>query len=113
VLGFPAASDSLQPDQDSTWPAALRPCWGGLHKLFTSGQRGAFSAMRWISAAPRLRPWSVRRGGTARLPASWSILCRLKKLQQILPRTCQGFLNPLLSTTAFFAACGGGFQYAL
>jgi hypothetical protein len=41
-----------------------------------------------------------------RLPASWSILCRLKKLQQILPRTCQGFLNPLLSTTAFFVCCG-------
>src|SRR6516165_11834210 len=27
--------------------------------VFSTGQRGAFSAMRLISAAPRLRPWCV------------------------------------------------------
>ena len=31
---------------------------------FISGQRGAFSATRLISAAAQSRPWSARRAGT-------------------------------------------------
>jgi hypothetical protein len=34
--------------------------------IFTSGRRGAFSAMRGISAAPQSRPWSARHDGIAR-----------------------------------------------
>jgi hypothetical protein len=31
--------------------------------VFMSGQREAFSAMRWICGAPQSRPWSARRDG--------------------------------------------------
>src|SRR5262249_51853203 len=56
-------------DQDSTWRAARRPCCTDCALLdFTcSAQASAehFQQCAEFSAAPRLRPWSVRRGGTA------------------------------------------------
>jgi len=73
-----------------------------------SDRRGAFSAMRWISAAPQSRLWSARRDGFAhsarqRLGRS-SVVSR--NYNKFWPPTCRGVLNPLVSTTAFFVCCG-------
>jgi hypothetical protein len=43
---------------------SMRPARAPDFYVFMSGQRGAFSAMRRISAAPQSRPWCARRGGT-------------------------------------------------
>ena len=66
------------------------------------------------SAAPQSRPWSAPyRYCSFRLPASWPVLCRLNKLHQILASDMPGFLNPLLSTTAFFICCGMRRQFSI
>src|SRR5262245_1041011 len=43
---------------------SMRPARAPDFYVFMSGQRGAFPAMRRISAAPQSRPWCARRGGT-------------------------------------------------
>src|SRR5262249_51607164 len=43
---------------------SMRPARAPDFYVFMSGQRGAFSAMRRISAAPQSRPWCACRGGT-------------------------------------------------